>query len=73
MLGTLRSEHLHRIELQGDRVTRHDVHLRGEHGRLRTVTTGPDGALNVLTSNCDGRGDCPDDGDKVLRITAARR
>src|SRR5262245_32011740 len=33
------------------------------------VIMGPDGQLYVTTSNCDGRGRCPRDGDKVLRIT----
>jgi hypothetical protein len=29
---------------------------------------GPDGFLYVTTSNCDGEGDCPPDGDKIIRI-----
>jgi glucose/arabinose dehydrogenase len=37
-------------------------------GRLREVAEGPDGALYVTTSNCDGRGDCPADKDRIVRI-----
>jgi len=38
------------------------------YGRLRDVVTGPDGALYVLTSNRDGRGDVRIGDDKILRI-----
>lgn len=73
IVGTLGSRHLHHIELGDDgAVTGHHVYLADRFGRLRTVAEGPDGALYVLTSNCDGRGDCPDSGDVILRITAAR-
>ncbi|MFN7135284.1 MAG: PQQ-dependent sugar dehydrogenase, partial [Myxococcales bacterium] len=37
-------------------------------GRLREVLMGPDGHLYVTTSNCDGRGECPSDKDRILRI-----
>jgi glucose/arabinose dehydrogenase len=47
----------------------HEAYLQGQFGRLREVVQGPDGALYVTTSNCDGRGDCPSDGDYVLKIT----
>jgi glucose/arabinose dehydrogenase len=73
LVGTLGSRHLHRVVLKGDRLEQHEVYLRGDppdgYGRLREVIMGPDGQLYVTTSNCDGRGRCPRDGDKVLRIT----
>ena len=40
------------------------------YGRLRDVVSGPDGALYVLTSNRDGRGDVRLGDDKILRIEA---
>jgi hypothetical protein len=36
--------------------------------RLRTLVIGPDHELYITTSNCDGRGDCPDDRDVILRV-----
>ena len=69
IVGTLGSEHLHRVEIEGGRVVRHGGYLAGTYGRLREVTMGPDGELYVTTSNCDGRGDCPPEGDLVLRVT----
>jgi len=72
LVGTLRSRHLHRIALDGDRVARHEVYLEGDPpgglGRIREVVMGPDGALWVTTSNCDGRGTCPKEKDRILRI-----
>ena len=67
--ATLRGEALHRLHLDGTRITRDQTLLRGQYGRLRTVVEGPDGALYVLTSNRDGRGDPTDDDDRILRIT----
>jgi glucose/arabinose dehydrogenase len=74
LVGTLKSRHLHRVALGSDgRVSAHEVYLEGDPpaglGRLRDVVEGPDGALWVTTSNCDGRGTCPAEKDLVVRIT----
>jgi glucose/arabinose dehydrogenase len=64
-------QHLHRIQVNPDNpylVERHEVYLRGTYGRLRTVAMGADGHLYLTTSNCDGRGTCPPEGDLVLRV-----
>ncbi|MEJ7732449.1 MAG: PQQ-dependent sugar dehydrogenase [Polyangiaceae bacterium] len=69
LMGSLKGEHLHRVGLDASgQVTSHDVYLAGTHGRLREVIMGPDGRLWVTTSNCDGRGNCPPDKDRVLVI-----
>ncbi len=78
VVGTLRSRHLHRIALGEDgRVALHEVYLEGDPpgglGRVREVVQGPDGALWVTTSNCDGRGTCPPEKDVVVRIVGAAR
>ncbi|APR81479.1 Hypothetical protein A7982_06828 [Minicystis rosea] len=76
LIGTLRSEHLHRVVIdprEPHRITRHEVYFQGNpphgFGRLREVVMGPDGELYVTTSNCDGRGLCPPERDRILRIT----
>jgi glucose/arabinose dehydrogenase len=69
VIGTLGSQHLHRVRFGRDgRVVAHHTEL-SDRGRLRTVVIGPDGELYVTTSNCDGRGDCPRRGDAILKIT----
>jgi glucose/arabinose dehydrogenase len=73
LVGTLRSRHLHRVEIAADgRLRAHEIYLSGDPpgglGRIRDVVQGPDGALWVTTSNCDGRGTCPEEKDVVARI-----
>lgn len=76
LVGTLGSKHLHRFVLSTDgaNVDSHEVYFEGDapkgQGRLRDVLLGPDGHVYVTTSNCDGRGACPNDKDKVLRIVS---
>ncbi|QYJ16732.1 hypothetical protein Rxycam_02567 [Rubrobacter xylanophilus DSM 9941] len=72
----LRGESLHRVEVDPEdpgRVVRHREYLEGEYGRLRTVVQGPDGALYLLTSNRDGRGDPASSDDRLLRVEVRRR
>jgi glucose/arabinose dehydrogenase len=70
LVASLGAEHLHRVVFASDhqRVSKHEVYLRGRYGRLRDVIMGPDGHLYLTTSNCDGRGRCPAGKDAVLRI-----
>ncbi|APR75386.1 Hypothetical protein A7982_00732 [Minicystis rosea] len=72
MIGALKAEHLQLVRFDADdphRVAQHEVYLAGEHGRLRDVIMGPDGHLYVTTSNCDGRGTCGAEKDRILRIS----
>lgn len=70
LIGTLRSKHLQRVivDPQTGAVTGNEVYFQRTFGRLRDVAMGPDGHVYVTTSNCDGRGSCPPEKDKVLRI-----
>jgi glucose/arabinose dehydrogenase len=70
----LAGESLHRVEIDPEdpaRVTEHQEYLEGEYGRLRTVKQGPDGALYLLTSNRDGRGEPGPEDDRLLKVTPA--
>ncbi len=76
LIGMLGSKHLHRVSFDANapgRVRAHEVYLQGDapagYGRLREVLMGPDAQLYVTTSNCDGRGTCPPDRDRILRVT----
>lgn len=76
IIGTLRSQHLHRVVFDADnprQVQTHEVYFQGSSpngfGRIRDVIMGADNELYITTSNCDGRGNCPPDQDKILRIT----
>ena len=67
--------HLHRVVFDENNpyaVLSHEVYLQDAYGRLRTIVSDSDGWLYVMTSNCDNRGECPPEGDKILRIGPAR-
>lgn len=69
LVGVLGSKHLHRVVFDGERrVSSHEVYLEGTLGRIREVLTGPDGELYLTTSNCDGRGECGPDKDRLVKL-----
>ncbi|WP_299406004.1 PQQ-dependent sugar dehydrogenase [Acaryochloris sp. IP29b_bin.148] len=71
MVAALGAKQLQRIVIdpQSGQLQQHEIYLQGQQGRLREAVMGPDGDLYVTTSNCDGRGWCPAERDKILRIT----
>ena len=67
-VAALRGQRLWEVPLAGgDPVSL----LQGEYGRLRAAATAPDGALWLLTSNRDGRGEPVRDDDRVLRLSVS--
>jgi glucose/arabinose dehydrogenase len=71
IVAALRAEQLQRVVIdpQSNQVQLNEVYFQGQQGRLREAIMGPDGELYVTTSNCDGRGSCPPEQDKILRVT----
>lgn len=72
--GALRGEGLWRVRLAetGEpRVIEQEKLFGNEFGRVRAVTTGPDGALYFATSNRDGRGTPQENDDRILRVAPA--
>ena len=53
-LGALAHRHLRRLKLEGDVVIEQEVLLKDRNERIRTVKSGPDGFLYVLTDSYDG-------------------
>jgi glucose/arabinose dehydrogenase len=68
-LGALQGECLFAVPLEGEKPGKPQAYFGGEHGRIRSVTTAPDGALWVTTSNTDGRGELRRGDDRILRVT----
>lgn len=64
-MTALRGEQLWEIPLTDPGTS--SPHFTGEYGRLRDITTGPDGALWLLTNNTDGRGEPAPTDDRLLR------
>lgn len=72
LVAGLRGEQISRVVFDGRRVNRVVPMFRGRFGRIRTVVERPGGALYVLTSNRDGRGEPRSGDDRVLRIVPPR-
>ncbi|TMR21542.1 PQQ-dependent sugar dehydrogenase [Nonomuraea turkmeniaca] len=71
-VGALRGARLWQIPLDADGSAGKPVaHFTDRYGRIRAVTTAPDGALWVGTSNKDGRGSPRDGDDRILSVTAS--
>jgi glucose/arabinose dehydrogenase len=70
LVGTLISTFLGRYVPQSNPygIGTNETYFNGTYGRLRDVEQGPDGNVYVTTSNCDGRGTCPSDGDYILQV-----
>ncbi|MGI5287349.1 PQQ-dependent sugar dehydrogenase [Nonomuraea polychroma] len=71
-VGALRGARLWQIPLGEDGSAGKPVaHFTDRYGRIRAVTTAPDGALWVGTSNKDGRGSPQEADDRILSVTAS--
>lgn len=69
--GGLRGQTLYEAVLDGTDVIELREHFKGEFGRIRTVTLGPDGMFYITTSNRDGRGTPSENDDRVIRIDSS--
>ncbi|MBI2854782.1 MAG: PQQ-dependent sugar dehydrogenase [Chloroflexi bacterium] len=76
LFGGLRGEALYRLildPLDPRNVLSFEPMFSGKYGRLRDVAQGPDGAIYVLTSNRDGRGNPAAGDDRILKLTFGTR
>lgn len=64
----LRGQALFEYDIENKNLT---PHLKGEIGRVREITVGPDNMLYITTSNRDGRGIPKSMDDKIIRINPA--
>jgi glucose/arabinose dehydrogenase len=67
-MAALRGERLWRMDVTDRGAGAERGFFEGEYGRLRLVTTAPDGNLWVATSNRDGRGEPADQDDRILLV-----
>ncbi len=68
LIGALKGEHVNRVNFRNGRVAGTSRLFEGRFGRIRTVVEGPGGALYLLTSNRDGRGNPRPGDDRVVRV-----
>lgn len=64
----LRGERIIRVEFDGRKPIAQEDLFKGQFGRVRDVSEGPDGYLYFCTSNRDGRGSPRPTDDRILRI-----
>ncbi len=69
-VASLRGERLWQVPINGAQTRKAKSWDLGDRGRLRTITSAPDGSLWVMTSNTDGRGDPRSSDDKIIRLFA---
>ena len=67
-VAALRGQCLWRVPLRGSNAGTPSRILNNDYGRLRTVMRAPDGALWVMTSNRDGRGNPRSGDDRIVRV-----
>lgn len=70
-VASLRGQVLWQVPIVGDRAGEPRALDLGELGRLRTVTTQPDGSLWLMTSNTDGRGEPGPSDDVIVEVRLA--
>lgn len=70
--GNLRGQRIIRVELDGRKVVGQEDLLKGDYGRIREITEGPDGAIYFTTSNRDGRGSPAPSDDRILRLVPVK-
>lgn len=68
IVASLGAEQLQRVVIENGELKNHEVYFRQKFGRLREISMTPTGELWVATSNCDGRGECGPDKDKIFRV-----
>ena len=68
-IGALQGECVFAVPLDGTGAGTPKAYFAGDHGRIRSVVTAPDGALWVTTSNTDGRRAPSRGDDRIFRVT----
>lgn len=64
----LRGASVYKANIVDEEVQEVSSYLEDEYGRLRTIKEGPGGALYIMTSNRDGRGEVRSGDDKIIKV-----